>query len=146
MDISESAWQALGQVLNGNYRFQLGGQELEKGIDTCQFVEKGSTAIRWDGMISPCLPLLHTNINYMGPYKRNQKAHLVGSILERSLLELWNDPDYVQYRERVRRYTFAPCTYCTGCELAESNEEDCLNNPFPVCGGCLWAQGIVQCP
>jgi hypothetical protein len=30
--------------------------------------------------------------------------------------------------------------------LLESNEEDCYGNTFPVCGGCLWAQGVIQCP
>jgi hypothetical protein len=24
--------------------------------------------------------------------------------------------------------------------------EDCYGNAFPACGGCLWAQGIIQCP
>lgn len=33
-----------------------------------------------------------------------------------------------------------------GCEMSEANEEDCLGNTFPACGGCLWAQGIIQCP
>ncbi|HBH13749.1 MAG TPA: hypothetical protein DDX29_11650 [Clostridiales bacterium] len=27
-----------------------------------------------------------------------------------------------------------------------SNEKDCLKNEFPACGGCLWAQGVIQCP
>ena len=51
------------------------------------------------------------------------------------------------YRERLHDFSFAPCTFCGGCDLSETNEEDCLGNKvFPVCGGCLWAQGIVQCP
>ena len=43
-----------------------------------------------------------------------------------------------------RRFDFPPCTDC-GCELAESNEEDCLGNPHPTCGDCLWARGVVRC-
>ena len=62
------------------------------------------------------------------------------------LLDLWLDPEYVQYRERVHSFAFAPCTFCGGCELLESNEEDCVGNEFPSCGGCLWAQGLIQCP
>ena len=30
-------------------------------------------------------------------------------------------------------------------ELAEANEEDCLGNPHPTCGDCLWARGVVRC-
>jgi hypothetical protein len=33
-----------------------------------------------------------------------------------------------------------------GCNLSETNEEACFGNPFPTCGGCLWAQGVIQCP
>jgi hypothetical protein len=62
------------------------------------------------------------------------------------LSDIWNDDAYVAYRERVMGFAFAPCTFCGGCELLDSNETDCLGNPFPVCGGCLWAQGLIQCP
>jgi len=30
--------------------------------------------------------------------------------------------------------------------MADMNEEDCFANPFPTCGGCLWAMGVIQCP
>jgi len=26
------------------------------------------------------------------------------------------------------------------------NLEDCFGNSAPTCGGCLWAQGLIQCP
>jgi hypothetical protein len=46
----------------------------------------------------------------------------------------------------VQSFAFPPCTYCGGCEMSISNQEDCFGNHFPACGGCLWAQGVVQCP
>jgi hypothetical protein len=46
----------------------------------------------------------------------------------------------------VQRFDFSPCAYCGGCDLSKGNETDCIGNTFPTCGGCLWAQGIVQCP
>jgi hypothetical protein len=46
----------------------------------------------------------------------------------------------------VQGFAFAPCTFCGGCEMLDGNEEDCLGNEFPACGGCLWAQGLIQCP
>lgn len=44
------------------------------------------------------------------------------------------------------RFDFSPCTDCGGCDLADSNQEDCIGNSFPVCGDCLWAKGVIQCP
>ena len=41
---------------------------------------------------------------------------------------------------------FSPCHVCVGCSLLEKNEEDCGGNAYPTCGGCLWAQGSIQCP
>jgi hypothetical protein len=61
-----------------------------------------------------------------------------------SLATVWQKPDYVAFRDRVRRFDFPPCTDCA-CELAESNEEDCFGNPHPTCGDCLWARGVVRC-
>ena len=45
-----------------------------------------------------------------------------------------------------RPSTSRPCTFCGGCDCSLANEEDCFGNPFPTCGGCLWAQGIIRCP
>jgi hypothetical protein len=59
---------------------------------------------------------------------------------------LRNNRGYVAYRQRVQNFAFAPCTACGGCDLSEANLEDCLGNEFPVCGGCLWAQAVIQCP
>ena len=56
------------------------------------------------------------------------------------------EASYVAFRRRVAQFDFPPCPDCGSCELVASNEEDCLGNPFPVCGDCLWARGILQCP
>jgi hypothetical protein len=87
-------------------------------------------------------PMLHTHKHRQHLVKR----HILGNIAEHDLLDLWLEPEYVQYRERVHSFAFAPCTFCGGCELLDTNEEDCLGNTFPSCGGCLWAQGVIQCP
>jgi hypothetical protein len=68
----------------------------------------------------------------------------VGSLTEQPMATIWAQPDYAAFRDRVRRFDFTPCTDCA-CELAEGNLEDCLGNPHPVCGDCLWARGIVRC-
>ena len=74
------------------------------------------------------------------------RAYSVGSLATRSLREIWSDPPYVAFRERVRAFDFAPCVDCGSCELRETNETDCCGDAFPRCGECLWAAGLVQCP
>jgi len=69
-----------------------------------------------------------------------------GNVRQRPLLDLWLDPDYVAFRQRVQNFEFSPCTFCGGCDWAEANLEDCRGNILPSCGGCLWAQGVIQCP
>jgi MoaA/NifB/PqqE/SkfB family radical SAM enzyme len=113
---------------------------------SCPFVERGSVSVRWDGEVSPCLPLLHTHLGYLDFRSRTSLAHSVGNVNERSLLELWGDPRYVALRERLQAFDFAPCTVCNSCDMADENLEDCFGNTIPACGGCLWAQGFIQCP
>jgi hypothetical protein len=67
-------------------------------------------------------------------------------VTENSLADLWNTPEHIAFRERLQTFDFPPCVLCGGCELAEKNEEDCEGNVFPTCGGCLWSQGVIQCP
>lgn len=112
----------------------------------CPFIEKGTLALSWDGGISPCLPLLHSHTSFLREHKRFSRRYVVGNVNDHSVCELWLRPDYVAFRERVQSFQFSPCTFCGGCNLSEANEEDCLGNTFPTCGGCLWAQGIIQCP
>jgi MoaA/NifB/PqqE/SkfB family radical SAM enzyme len=122
------------------------GCDAESPRDRCPFISVGAGAISWDGNLSPCLPLMHTHTSYLVCYQRYSKRYVVGNVMEKSLRELWNDPGHIAFRERVQSFDFAPCTSCGGCELSESNEEDCAGSPFPTCGGCLWAQGLIRCP
>lgn len=114
--------------------------------NSCPFIEKGSTSVRWDGHVSPCLSLLHTHQHYLEDTARTSHAHEFGSVHERSLSAVWTDPAYVDLRERLYDFSFSPCTSCVNCERAEENVEDCLGNESPACGGCLWAQGFIRCP
>lgn len=114
--------------------------------NSCPFIEKGSTSVRWDGRVSPCLSLLHTHQYYLDDTRRTSHAHDFGSIHERTLTAAWNDPAYVDLRERLYEFAFSPCTSCVSCERASANTRDCLGNTQPACGGCLWAQGFIRCP
>ena len=146
MDAGPDNLATLVEVLSARYKVSLAGAEIGNSVNRCPFIYKNSTSIRWDGMLSPCLPLLHTHQSYLDDRLRESKEYMLGSILEKDLLDLWMGPGYIALRERLRDFDFSPCTFCNSCEMPDSNLEDCFGSPAPVCGGCLWAQGIIQCP
>jgi MoaA/NifB/PqqE/SkfB family radical SAM enzyme len=146
IDFDGSVELAFIAALRSGYNISLAGNNLGGANDVCTFVESGSLTIGWDGSISPCPPLLYTHTSVLHDYERVSSRHIVGNIQDSALLSVWHDPSYVAYRERVQQFSFAPCTFCGGCDLSRGNESDCFVNPGPACGACLWAQGLVQCP
>lgn len=146
MDADHVGAGTLDCIIHGLYGPRLEGVEILWPSDTCPFVARGSTSVRWDGQVSPCLPLLHTHVSYLENRLRTTTAHAVGSVHERDLQEIWVSPEYVGLRERLEAFDFSPCAACNSCERADGNQEDCFGNTTPACGGCLWAQGFIQCP
>jgi MoaA/NifB/PqqE/SkfB family radical SAM enzyme len=146
MDWDNLTKDVLADIFARKYRLELAGYEINRAVDSCPFIEQGSTAIRWDGSVCPCLPLLHTNQNYFENRLRRSQAYAIGNVLKQNLLDIWNGEEYSDLRERVQRFDFSPCTFCNGCGLSENNQEDCLGNTKLACGGCLWAQGVIRCP
>jgi len=146
IDIDEHTQKAIMELLRPNYLLTLTDGEIEQTTDVCPFVHRGSTAIRWDGALSPCLPLMHTYDSYLDERVRRSCAYSFGTLAEHDLKTIWELPDYVSLRETLQSFTFSPCTYCNSCEMANDNQEDCFGNILPTCGGCLWAQGLIQCP
>lgn len=146
MDLDEITRAALFQAFNSGYNVSYVGANWGNSNDVCTYIESGSMSVAWNGDVSPCWPLLHTHTSYLHGKPRRSVRHIIGNVRERSLLDLWLDEAYVAYRRRVQSFAFPPCTFCGGCDVSGANEEDCFDNPAPVCGGCLWAQGLVQCP
>jgi MoaA/NifB/PqqE/SkfB family radical SAM enzyme len=146
IDVDSATYDSLYHVLRNFRSVNFAGGDLGESTNRCPFIESGATAMSWEGNMSPCLPLLHSHATYLHDTERSLRRHVVGNVHERSLHDLWHTPDHVAFRERVQGFDFSPCTSCGGCDLFESNEEDCFGNTFPTCGGCLWAQGIIQCP
>lgn len=146
MDINEITRDALFAAFTSGCSISLAGNNWGGASDVCNFVEAGTMSIAWDGYAAPCWALMHTHTSFLKDASLTNHRHVFGSVAERSLLDLWMDPEYVAYRERLHNFGFAPCTFCGGCDLAHANQEDCFANPSPVCGVCLWAQGVIQCP
>jgi MoaA/NifB/PqqE/SkfB family radical SAM enzyme len=149
MDVNEITKIPIYQTIS-NFYGTIEGIDTDQMRNRCPFIDKGTGAISWDGRLSPCLPLLHKYISYEKLFSNNGKRvtqqWTVGNIAENTLLNLWNTPEHLAFREKVQVFDFAPCTNCSGCFMQGSNEEDCYGNEFPTCGGCLWAQGVIQCP
>jgi len=146
MDLNELTREALYRAIRGGQTTSYTGVHFDEGIDFCPFIESGSTVITWDGNVSPCMALLRDHTSYFNGRERFSRKYIVGNTLDRNLQDLWQDSEYVSFRERVQTFDFSFCTSCGGCELAEANEEDCFGNTYPTCGGCLWAQGVIRCP
>ena len=147
IDFNEDTQNALTEAFNSGVNISYAGNNWGGANDVCNFVENGTMSIAWTGEVSPCWPLMHTHMSYLHNKPRLSKKHIVGNVSKKTIEEIWLDPEYLAYRERLHNFIFAPCTFCGGCDLSESNVEDCLGNDVaPVCGGCLWAQGIIQCP
>ncbi len=118
--------------------------ELEYGY--CRFVRQGSVAVAWDGGVSPCIPLMHSYTCYVLDREKAIRRCAVGNVNDEPVARIYAREEYRQFRSRVVQFDFAPCANCGGCQFSETNEEDCYGNQFPVCGDCLWARGIIQCP
>ena len=146
LDVNQLTQASLLEVLKENHLLNIARQSLDWGANRCPFIEKGSLSIRWDGWVSPCLSLLHSNQNYLENTLRKSEAYHVANINQHSLVEIWNQPAYVALRQRLLAFDFSPCSICNSCSMAESNLKDCYGSVTPACGGCLWAQGLIQCP
>lgn len=146
MDFNALTRAALTEAFQSGYNISYAGNNWGGANNVCNYIESGTMSIAWNGDVSPCWPLLHTHTSYLHGKPRQNIKHVVGNVRERAVGDLWLDPTYTAYRRKVQSFAFAPCTFCGGCELSESNVEDCYGNTFPACGGCLWAQGVVQCP
>jgi MoaA/NifB/PqqE/SkfB family radical SAM enzyme len=146
IDINRVTGGPLFEILQGEQTVTLAGSDLSRDTNRCPFIRAGAGAVGYDGRFSPCLPLLHEHTSYQRHRERASKPYSIGNINQTGLLDLWQMPEHITFRERVQSFGFSPCTYCGGCGFSETNEEDCYGNIFPTCGGCLWAQGIIRCP
>lgn len=146
MNIEPGTMSALTETLGDMNRMELSGALINTNTDQCPFVERGSMAIRWDGKVSPCLPLLYTHKHFLDERERTSHEYFVGELQQQDLLQIWNNDNYKVLRKRLQGFDFSPCAFCNSCEMASENLEDCFGNVQPTCGGCLWACGLIRCP
>lgn len=146
LDLNGYTSGPLRQLFASTASLSLLDASLSGRNDYCRFAQEGYAAVRWDGQISPCLPLLHDHPVYLRDRRKDVTHYAVGDVNEQSLRDVWASSEFADFRASRREFHFSPCTTCGGCERFAGNAVDCTNNTFPTCGGCLWAQGFVQCP
>ena len=146
MDGGSSAAEVIDRLRRTGTYLRSGGTDAFGAAPRCRFVTEGRLAVRWDGSVSPCLPLMHSHRYYFRDKPREIRCYHVGTVDETPLSEIWLGAEYRAFRDRVRRFDFSPCIDCGGCDLRLTNEADCSGSQFPRCGECLWAAGLVQCP
>ncbi|MDA8123732.1 MAG: radical SAM protein [Deltaproteobacteria bacterium] len=145
MDWNRDTLKPLTKIMSQQPNLSYLDINLNQRNNYCPFVQPGSLAVAWHGGVSPCPPLLHSYTCYLRGWKKSFRRCEYGRLPEESLRAIWEKPEYPAFRERVRKFEFSPCTDCGGCDDAEKNELDCYGNPFPVCGDCLWARGVLRC-
>jgi putative metalloenzyme radical SAM/SPASM domain maturase len=114
----------------------------------CEFVEGNSAFVAWDGNVHPCYFLWHRYSCYVGGVEKKVKPWVQGSLADRDILAIWNDPVARTFRERVLGYKFPFCFDCgfALCDYVgeEEFEQDCYIEQVP-CGACLWCTGLFHC-
>lgn len=146
IDVNNTTKDTLFSLFQGFENLTFMGNRVAVDARRCRFVHDRTTFVRWDGQIAPCMGLLHSHRTFLYGLERRVRAHDFGNVRERDLSDIWDSEAYARFRDKVKAFDFSPCHVCGGCSLLEKNEEDCYGNTFPACGGCLWAQGIIQCP
>lgn len=136
----------LGDIFQYSNLLRIGENNIIRKTDHCRFIDENSLFIRWDGEVSPCMALLHNNVTYLSTTERRITHCSFGNVKEERMIDIWNRNEYFNFRNRVREFSFSPCTICGHCNYVDENNEDCFGNPFPTCGGCLWKEGFARCP
>ena len=114
----------------------------------CSFVEEGGAFVSWEGNVSPCYFLWHRYRCFASGWQQQVQPKVFGSLAERGVLDIWNDPEFRSFRENVLAYDYPGCASCTlaPCDYVQTDtfEQDCHIKSVP-CGACLWCMGVFQC-
>ena len=141
IDVDTLTQVPLFEIYRRKYVLQLAGKESNRAVDACPFVEQGSAAVRWDGQISPCLPLLHTHTSFLGKKPRRTTAYILGSLHDRKLRDLWEDSDYLAFRKRVRQFNFSPARAAPAASWLKRMTKTAWTAPSPPVGAACGRRG-----
>lgn len=123
---------------------------VPKADRKCDFIEGGSAMVSWDGNVHPCYYLWHKYNCYHK--ERNIGRHIdaksFGNVERLNIMEVWNCPEFIAFRQEVQGYDFS---YCSNCNVAPCGfidnpdfSNDCHVSTVP-CGDCFWCMGMFNC-
>ncbi len=116
----------------------------------CDFVEDKGVFIAAPGTVHPCYFLWHSYTCYLNSRAKRVNACSMGDLHTTPLLDIWNDPEYVLFRETVSSYEYPDCAACNivPCDDITGEkgpfEHDCYGVHVP-CGQCPWCSDGYQC-
>lgn len=114
----------------------------------CDFIENNSMVITASGDVTPCYRLSHSYQEYVFGRKKRVDKYSFGNLKQQSLKEIWENSNYVNFRNTVfsNRYpSCIDCDYVDGCDLVNDTTTDCYAGT-PSCADCLWARKFTLCP
>ena len=106
--------------------------------------------VSWDGNVHPCYYLWHKYNSYHKERKigRQIEAKSFGNLEHVKIMDIWNDPDFIAFRQEVQSYEFSYCSNCNvaPCGFIDNPDflNDCHTNTVP-CGDCFWCMGMFNC-
>lgn len=121
---------------------------VPRGEKKCDFIESGSVFVSWNGDVHPCHFLWHKFQCYISGWKKYINPVSFGNLRDQPLSDIWNNDEYVKFRETVVKYDYPVCSNCSlaPCDYiySETFEQDCYTNSIPCCD-CQWCLGLFQC-
>lgn len=121
---------------------------LQKRV--CPYVQADAAVIRSDGAVVPCFKNLYPHSAYFNKRTRAYTPHAFGSISDRLFIDIWNSPEYQQFRTDMHDMNehIAWCGDCSFslyyCYFSEEARHDCmLNEPF--CADCPFSLDLTRC-
>lgn len=117
---------------------------------SCPFITDQTVFIAASGAVMPCHFLWHTySCRVLGEEVQVQQCDF-GTIREQPLEAVWQNPEYVRFRQEAGRYEYSSCWSCSlGPCAALVNDNilsahDCYGSQVP-CGHCQWNLGGIRC-
>ena len=135
-----------GMLSNSMCSVYLSGKKVLRESRSCRFINEGHCFVKFDGEVSPCMPLLRNGVVHLRGKTRLIHRHSYGNVRDMRLDDIWNSEEYAGLRRRVKNFEFSYCFRCSLCEYWEEGLTDCFGSPAPACGGCLWSEGVISCP
>ena len=135
-----------------NYSFRKGLRIIFPEVELkterkCAFVNNDATYITSRGEVVPCYRLSHEGSEVVFGRQKTLKQYSFGNLNEKSLKEIWEDKEYVKFRNKIYNNHYPSCPDCDlvdGCSLIHDVDFDC-HGESPNCADCLWARKFVFC-